>query len=79
MADKGYQGALGWVIVPYKGRWSTLPEGKRGVNRSHAKIRDVGEQTNAAIKTWRVLHKLRCSTTRITNVVRAILALHLAA
>ena len=78
-ADKGYQGARGPVIVPYKGRWSTLPEGKRDVNRSHAKIRAVGEQANATLKAWRLLCKLRCSTTRITNIVKAILALHLAA
>lgn len=33
----------------------------------------------ATLKTWRLLRKLRCSTTRITSIVNAILALQLAA
>ncbi|RKN36769.1 IS5/IS1182 family transposase, partial [Streptomyces hoynatensis] len=31
----------------------------------------------ATLKSWRLLRKLRCSTTRITNLVKAILTLHL--
>ncbi|MEV6013223.1 IS5 family transposase [Streptomyces sp. NPDC051976] len=77
-ADKGYQGARGTIRVPYRGRWSTLPAGKRAVNSSHARIRAVGEQANATLKSWRLLRKLRCSTTRITDMVKAVLALHLA-
>lgn len=77
-ADKGYQGARGTIRVPYRGRWSTLPAGKRAVNSSHARIRAVGEQANATLKSWRLLRKLRCSTTRITDIVKAVLALHLA-
>ncbi|MFD8008187.1 transposase family protein [Streptomyces mirabilis] len=78
-ADKGYQGARGTIRVPYRGRWSTLPAGKRAVNSSHARIRAVGEQANATLKGWRLLRKLRCSTTRITDIVRAVMALQLAA
>jgi hypothetical protein len=78
-ADKGYQGAGGTVRVPYRGRWSKLSKGQRAVNVSHAKIRALGEQAMATLKSWRLLRKLRCSTTRITNLVKAILALHLAA
>ncbi|MBE4771236.1 transposase family protein [Streptomyces caniscabiei] len=77
-ADKGYQGAQGTIRVPYQGRWRTLPAGKRAVNSSHARIRAVGEQANATRKSWRLLRKLRCSTTRITDIVKAVLALHLA-
>ncbi|MFC7220874.1 IS5/IS1182 family transposase, partial [Streptomyces polyrhachis] len=29
------------------------------------------------LKTWRLPRKLRCSTTRITNLVQAVLTLHL--
>ncbi|MFC7221458.1 IS5/IS1182 family transposase, partial [Streptomyces polyrhachis] len=29
------------------------------------------------LKTWRLLRKLRCSTTRITNLAQAVLTLHL--
>jgi hypothetical protein len=75
-ADKGYQGAGGTVCVPYHGRWDKLSAGQRAVNASHAKIRALGEQAIAALKTWRLLRKLRCSTTRITDLVKAILALH---
>ncbi|MEV3952255.1 IS5/IS1182 family transposase, partial [Streptomyces halstedii] len=31
----------------------------------------------ATLKCWRLLRKLRCSTTRITAVVRAVVALEL--
>lgn len=76
-ADKGYQGAGGTVRVPYRGRWENLSAGQQAVNASHAKIRARGEQAMATLKTWRLLRKLRCSTTRITGLVQAVLALHL--
>lgn len=60
---------------PTRGRWEKLSAGQKAVNRAHAKIRAVGEQAMATLKSWRRLRKLRCSTTRITDVVRAILAL----
>jgi hypothetical protein len=47
------------------------------VNPPHAKIRALVEQTVATLKSWRLLRKLRCSTTRITSLVQAILTLHL--
>ncbi|RPE39101.1 DDE superfamily endonuclease [Streptomyces sp. Ag109_O5-1] len=76
-ADKAYQGAGGTVRVPYRGRREKLSAGQQAVNRSHAKIRALGEQTMATLKTWRLLRKLRCSTTRITALVQAVLTLHL--
>ncbi|MFD9631626.1 IS5 family transposase [Streptomyces violascens] len=75
-ADKGYQGARGTIKVPYRGRWKTLSAGQQAVNRSQAKIRALVEQAMATLKTWRLLRKLRCSTTRITTLVQAILTLH---
>ncbi|MGW2707276.1 transposase family protein [Streptomyces sp. NPDC001340] len=77
-ADKGYQGAGGTVIVPFRGKYRNLSAGKQAVNVAHAKIRAVGEQAMATLKNWRLLRKLRCSTTRITDIVKAVLALHLA-
>ncbi|MGW3387118.1 transposase family protein [Streptomyces cinereoruber] len=77
-ADKGYQGAGGTVRVPYRGRWETLSAGQQAVNRSHAKIRALVEQTATTLKSWRLLRKLRCSTTRITSLVQTVLTLHLA-
>ncbi|MEV2211329.1 IS5 family transposase [Streptomyces sp. NPDC050997] len=77
-ADKGYQGAGGTVRVPFRGRWERLSTGQRAVNLSHARIRALGEQAMAALKQWRLLRKLRCSTTRITDTLKAVLVLHLA-
>ncbi|MFD8525651.1 transposase family protein [Streptomyces capillispiralis] len=77
-ADKGYRGAGSTVRIPYRGRWETLSRGQKAVNRSHAEIRALVEQAVATLKSWRLLRKLRCSTTRVTNLVRAVLALHLA-
>lgn len=74
-ADKGYQGA-GTVRVPFRPRCGGLSTGQQAVNRYHAKIRALVERAMATLKNWRLLRKLRCSTTRITNLVQAILALH---
>lgn len=41
-------------------------------------IRALGEQAMATLKALRLLRRLRCSTTRTTGVVQAVLALHLA-
>jgi len=76
-ADKGYQGAGPAVRVPYRGRWENLSEGQQAVNRSQAKIRALVEPAVATLTTWRLLRKLRCSTTRITSLVQAVLTLHL--
>ncbi|MGA5898124.1 transposase family protein [Streptomyces venetus] len=78
-ADKAYQGAGHVVRVPYRRRWDKLSEGQKAVNRAHAKTRALGEQAMATLKTWRLLRKLRCSTTRITDLVKAVLTLELIA
>lgn len=73
-ADKAYQGAGRHIRVPFRGR--RLKRWKRRHNRSHAKIRCVGEQAIAFLKGWRLLRKLRCSTNPITDIVKAVLVLH---
>ncbi|MFF4249515.1 transposase family protein [Streptomyces sp. NPDC001822] len=73
-ADKAYQGAGRPVRVPFRGRH--LKQWKRRHNTTHAKIRCLGEQAMATLKGWRLLRKLRCSTNRITNIVKAVLVLH---
>jgi hypothetical protein len=78
-ADKGHQGAGGTVRLPYRGRWDSLSTGQQAVNRAHAKVRALGERAVATLKSWRLLRKLRCSTTRITSLVQAVLVLELAA
>ena len=69
-ADKGYRGAGGTTRLPYWGRWETLSTGQQAVNRSHAKIRALVERAMATLKAWRLLRKLRCSTTRVTSLAR---------
>ncbi|MEV0935768.1 transposase family protein [Streptomyces phaeochromogenes] len=76
-ADKAYQGAAGNDRVPFKGR--RLKRWQRRHNTTHAKIRRVGEQAISTLKSWRLLRKSRCSTNRITAIVKAVLTLHLAA
>ncbi|MGQ4725822.1 transposase family protein [Streptomyces tunisiensis] len=76
-ADKGYRGVGGTVRIPCWGRWEALSAGQQAVNRSHAKIRALVERAVATLKSWRLLRKLRCSTTRITSHVQAVLTLHL--
>jgi hypothetical protein len=43
------------------------------VNVFHAKIHAGGEQAMATLKQWRPLLKLRCSTIRITDIVKVLL------
>ncbi|MFE7812861.1 transposase family protein [Streptomyces sp. NPDC057433] len=75
-ADKTYQGAGPAIRVPLRGR--SLRGWRRRHNRDHAKIRSLGERAMATLKGWRLLRKLHCSTTRITAIVRAVVALELA-
>ncbi|MFE3527065.1 transposase family protein [Streptomyces sp. NPDC059161] len=73
-ADKAYQGAGRHIRVPFRGR--RLKRWKRRHNTTHAKIRCLGEQAMAILKGWRLLRKLRCSTNRITDIVKAVVVLH---
>ncbi|MGW7141900.1 transposase family protein [Streptomyces xanthophaeus] len=76
-ADKAYQGTGRHIRVPFRG--CQLKRWKRRHNSSHAKIRCVGEQAMAVLKGWRLLRKLRFSTNRITDILKAVLVLHHAA
>nr|WP_261339664.1 transposase family protein [Streptomyces cavourensis] len=75
-ADKAYQGVGPAIRVPIRGKY--LPGWRRRHNRDHTKIRSLGERAMAILKSWRLLRKLRCSTTRINALVRAVVALELA-
>ncbi|HIV59097.1 MAG TPA: transposase family protein [Candidatus Stackebrandtia faecavium] len=75
LGDKGYHGLdPDTVLTPYKGRNKTGP--KKTHNRRHAKLRAPGERAFAQLKKWHILHKLRCSTHRATNITRAITVLN---
>lgn len=78
-ADKGYQGAGGTIRTPFKRHRHRrrLSRGQREVNRSHARIRAIGERAVATLKAWKVLTKLRCCPHRATKLVQAILVLQL--
>jgi hypothetical protein len=76
-ANKGYRGAGGPVRIPRWGRRETLSTGQKAMNRSHAKIRALAEPTVATRKSWRLLRKLRCSTTRTTKLIQAAPTLRL--
>lgn len=74
LADKAYQGAEAAVVItPYKGR--NKPAGQKQANRSHAKLRGPGERANAQLKSWRILHRLRCSPGKAGHLVKAIAVL----
>lgn len=73
-ADKANQAAGLHIRVPFRGR--RLERWRRRHNSSPAKIRCVDEQAMAVLKGWRLLRKLRCSTNRITDIVKAVLVLY---
>jgi hypothetical protein len=77
-ADKAYQGASGSIRTPFKRHRyrQKLSRRQKAVNRSHARIRAIGERANATLKGWKVLVKLRCYPRRATAIVQAILVLH---
>jgi hypothetical protein len=76
-ADKGYRGAGGSIRTPFKRHRHrpSLSVCQREVNRSHVRIRGIGERAVATLRTWRILTKLRCCPQRGTPIVQAILAL----
>ncbi|GAB2818824.1 hypothetical protein GCM10027073_57620 [Streptomyces chlorus] len=73
-ADKAYQGAGRPVRAPFRGR--RLKRWKPRHNSTHARVRCLGEQTMTTLKGRRLLRKFRCGTNRITDIVKAIAALH---
>ncbi|MFG2395795.1 hypothetical protein [Streptomyces lydicus] len=44
---------------------------QRRHNSTHARIRCLGEQAMAALKGWCLPRKLRCSSNRVTAIVKA--------
>lgn len=77
-ADKAYQGAGGTVCTPFKRHRyrPKLSARQKAVNRAHARIRVRGERAVVTLKTWKLLAKLRCSPSRTTTIVQAILVPH---
>ncbi|MBT2898886.1 transposase family protein [Streptomyces sp. McG3] len=69
-ADKAYQGTEGIIRGPFRGLRIKLWQ--RRHNSTHARIRCPGEQAVDALKGWRLLRELRCSTNRVTAIVKTI-------
>jgi DDE superfamily endonuclease/Helix-turn-helix of DDE superfamily endonuclease len=69
LADKGYQGST-YAKTPYKGK--NKPQSQKDANRAHAKLRAPGERTNAQLKTWKILRKLRCCPWKAGKIAKAI-------
>ena len=78
-ADRGYQGAGGSVRTPFKRHRlrPRLSRRQKAVNRSHARIRAIGERAIATLKSWKLLAKLHCCPKRATALLAAILVLQL--
>ncbi|MGI5171430.1 transposase family protein [Spirillospora sp. CA-253888] len=75
-ADKGYVGAGGAIGTPYKRKKRRKPgKRKKLFNRYPAKIGALGERGAATLKQWHILRKARCSPSRLTAIVAAILTL----
>ena len=70
LADKGYQGAGPPLLTPYRGR--NKPASQKEANKAHARLRAPGERTNAQLKTWRILRKLRRCPWRAGHLAKAI-------
>ncbi|GHI99336.1 hypothetical protein TPA0906_12020 [Streptomyces olivaceus] len=71
--DKAYQGVGGTTRAPFRGLRIKLRQ--RRHNSTQAGIRYLGDQAMAALKGWRLPRKLRCSTNRVTAIVKTIPAL----
>jgi hypothetical protein len=69
LGDKGYRGE-DHIHVPYRGR--NKPASQKDANRAHARLRGPGERANAQLKSWRILHKLRCCPWRAGQLAKAI-------
>ncbi|WP_037675680.1 IS5/IS1182 family transposase [Streptomyces globisporus] len=71
LADPAYQGAGATVRTPYY-RHREQPAYYQQFNRDHARLRAPGERAFAQLKSWRLLRRARCSTRRISTIVRAV-------
>jgi hypothetical protein len=70
LADKGYIGAGEPLLTPYRGR--NKPLSQKAANHAHAQLRSPAERANAQLKTWHILHKLRCCPWRAGQLAKAI-------
>ena len=77
-ADRGNQDAGGTIrtVQTESRRRHRLSRREKAVNRSHARIRVIGERAIATLKGWKILTKLRCCPRRATTIVQAIIVHH---
>lgn len=73
-AGEGYQGAGAITVwTPHKRHHPGPPllRNQEAVNRSHAKVRALGERSIATLETWKVLARLHCLFQRSTGPTSA--------
>ncbi|MER6386340.1 transposase family protein [Streptomyces sp. NPDC001250] len=70
LADRAYQGTGATVRTPYYHH--EQPEQYQQFSRDHARLRAPGERALARLRSWRLLHRARCSTRRIGTAVQAV-------
>jgi hypothetical protein len=83
VADTAYQGGGPAIRVPQRrrrvdpdtGRLRRLSRAQKEVNAAHARQRGPGERSNAQLKSWRVLRRIRSCPSRATNLVKAVTVL----
>ncbi|MFI8829387.1 transposase family protein, partial [Streptomyces sp. NPDC053431] len=66
-----YQGAGATVRTPYD-HHRIQPAHYQQFNRDHARLRALGERAFAQLKSWRIPRRARCSTHRISRIIKAI-------
>ncbi|MFJ9753166.1 transposase family protein, partial [Streptomyces chartreusis] len=48
------------------------PEHHQQFNRDHARLRAPGERAFARLKSWHITRRARCSTNRLSKIIKAI-------
>src|SRR6476659_352904 len=82
-ADTAYQGGGSAIRVPQRrrrldpdtGRYRRLSRAQKEVNAAHARQRGPGERTNAQLKSWQALRKIRSCPRGATDLVKAVTVL----
>ncbi|WP_328424288.1 transposase family protein [Streptomyces sp. NBC_00443] len=71
LADRAYPGAGATIRTPYYGH-RELPEHYRQYNRDHAVYAHPANAPSHSSSSWRLLRRARCSTNRLSPIVRAV-------
>ncbi|MGW8955824.1 hypothetical protein [Streptomyces sp. NPDC055709] len=59
-------------LVAARGRAVVQPAHYQQFNCDHARLRTPGERAFTLLKPWHILRQARCSTNRISRIIKAI-------